>query len=64
MQAKLAGWTTERDTLASAVKTMFDSATFGDARLDEDSAKQFVDQARALLQKVRNCATDIPACTP
>jgi hypothetical protein len=62
LQAKLAGWTTERDALASAVKTMLDGATFGNERLDEGAAKEFVDQARALLQKVRTCATDVAGC--
>jgi hypothetical protein len=62
LQSKLAGWTTERDTLAGAVKTMLDGATFGDTRLGEGAAKQFVDQARALLQKVRTCATDVASC--
>ena len=62
LQAKLAGWTTERDALADAVKMMLDGSTFRDERVNEPTAKKLVDQARALLQKVRSCAADTAGC--
>jgi hypothetical protein len=62
LQAKLVGWTAERDAVAGSVKAMLDGVTFHDEHFDEHAARQLVDQASALLEKVRACAADVAGC--
>jgi hypothetical protein len=64
LQQLIAGWVARRDTLADAIKTLLTNATFGNDKISEGDAKRLVSDARALLQEVNACATNVAHCAP
>ena len=59
---KIVDWTTQRDGIAQEMKAMLDGAAFNDQVFDEVRGKQLINQAQALLEEVRDCATDPVSC--
>jgi hypothetical protein len=62
LEAKIAGWRTQRDSIAGQMKTLLEGAAFGGQSIDENQAKQLTSQGQALLEQVSDCVGDIPGC--
>jgi hypothetical protein len=62
LEAKIAAWTTERDTLSAQTKQMLDGAEFGGLAIDEQAAKSIISAGQALLDRASTCAATPAAC--
>jgi len=62
LEQKISGWTVQRDTIASQMKSMLDGATFNGNVFNEPQAKHLISQAQALLSEVKSCADDTVTC--
>jgi hypothetical protein len=59
LEAKIAAWRSQRDSLAGRIRTILDSAL---ERINEEQAEDLIEQTQALLDQVSDCATDLPEC--
>lgn len=55
-------WTSERDGLASQIKTMLEGAEFNEQPLDEKLAKDVIAEAQALLDQSNACTSNLAKC--
>jgi hypothetical protein len=62
LETMIANWGAQRDGLARQMGAMLDGAAFNGQTIDEGQARQLISQGWALLDDVRSCAADIPAC--
>jgi hypothetical protein len=62
LETMIATWGAERDTLAGQMRAMLDGSAFKGQAIDEGLARKLISQGRTLLDQVRSCAEDIPAC--
>jgi len=62
LEAKIAAWTAERDTLAAQAKQMLDGAEFSGLSINEQAAKAIIDQSQSLLDRASACAANPAAC--
>jgi hypothetical protein len=62
LEAKIANWHTERDSLASQMKSMLEGAAFSGQTINESQALQLISEGQALLNEVSACEANIPAC--
>jgi hypothetical protein len=62
LEAKIAKWRTERDSLANQMKSMLEGAAFGGQAIHEGQALQLIWQGQVLRFEVSACAANIPAC--
>jgi hypothetical protein len=62
LEGKIANWRVQRDSLANQMKAMLEGAAFSGETIDNIQAKQLISQGQALLNEVRACAGNIPAC--
>jgi hypothetical protein len=56
IESQISSLTTSRDALASQIRAALDSAAFGGDALNEQQAKSWIDQARALIAKAEALA--------
>jgi hypothetical protein len=61
LEAKIAAWRSQRDSLAGRIRTILDSA-LESKRINEEQAEDLIEQTQALLDQVSDCATDLPEC--
>jgi hypothetical protein len=62
LEAKIAAWTAERDTLCAQTKQMLEGAQFSGVPLNEQAAKAVIDQSQSLLDRASACAASPAAC--
>src|SRR5262249_16631839 len=62
LEAKIANWHMQRDSLASQMKAMLEGAAFSGETISNGQALQLISQGQALLNDVAACAGNIPAC--
>jgi hypothetical protein len=62
LEAKIAAWTAERDTLCAQTKQMLEGAEFSGVALNELAAKAVIDQSQSLLDRASACAASPAAC--
>jgi len=62
LEAKIAKWHMQRDSLASQMKAMLEAAAFSGETISNGQALQLISQGQALLNEVVACAGNIPAC--
>ncbi|HVO96144.1 MAG TPA: hypothetical protein VMT22_25030, partial [Terriglobales bacterium] len=62
LENKIAGFTAERDALATEMKSMLNDAAFNDEHFDEVVARQLTNLAEALLDDVKSCAANVVIC--
>jgi hypothetical protein len=62
LEARIANWHTERDSLANQMKSMLEGAAFSGQTINESQALQLISQGQALLNEVSACEANIPAC--
>jgi hypothetical protein len=55
LENKIASWTTQRDALASQIKTILEGAEFGGLAINEQQAKQLISAGQALLNQASAC---------
>jgi hypothetical protein len=60
LESRLASFTQQRNTLATRMIGLLEAAAFRGQAIDEQQAKQLIDQANALLQAVSRCASGAP----
>jgi len=56
LTAQIASWTSQRDGLASEMKSMLNAAAFENVAIDHRSASFLIDQANDLLKDVERAA--------
>src|SRR5581483_11987385 len=61
LENRLATFTQQRNALATRMIGMLEAAAFRGQAIDEQQAKQIIDQANALLDAVSRCASGAPA---
>jgi len=59
LENQIEAWTERRDSLASQMKSMIESAEFQNAKLDHNQAKQLIDDATELVQEAQNVASTL-----
>ena len=62
LEAKIAAWTAERDTLCAQTKQMLEGAEFSGVPINEQAAKAVIDQSQSLLDRASACAANPAAC--
>jgi hypothetical protein len=62
LEAKIAAWTAERDTLCAQTKQMLEGAEFSGVALNELAAKAVIDQSQSLLDRASACAASPAGC--
>ena len=62
LEAKIANWHVQRDSLASQMKAMLEGAAFSGETISNGQALQLISQGQALLNEIVACAGNIPAC--
>ena len=62
LEAKIAAWTRERDTIASEIKDLLGGAQFGGLSINEQQAKALIDRGQSLVDVASACASDPSAC--
>ena len=62
LENKIATITAQRDAIAAEMRAMLDGAAFKDEVFDEVTARQLINQAEALLEKVSRCAANVAHC--
>src|SRR5262249_7176422 len=60
LEAMIAQWTANRDTLATQIKAMLAAAAFSGQPINEQQAKSLIDQAQALIDQVQTFAAALP----
>ncbi len=56
LEARIAGWTDERDALAAQIRTMLNASEFNGAAINEQRAKSLTAQSDALVKEVVTAA--------
>ena len=62
LEAKIAAWTAERDTLSAQTKQMLEGAEFSGVSINEQAAKTIIDRSQSLLDRASACAANPAAC--
>jgi hypothetical protein len=57
IESKIANLTFRRDALAGTIRSALDAAEFGNSRIDEDQARDWIQQAQHLLDEAHTLAT-------
>ena len=62
LENQIASWTPERDGLTAQIKSMLEGAEFNGEHINEQQAKQIIDEGQALLNQASVCASDPGDC--
>jgi hypothetical protein len=62
LEAKIASWASQRDALASQMKSMLEGAEFGGLSINEQQAKQLISASQTLLDQASACAANPASC--
>jgi hypothetical protein len=62
LEAKIAAWTSQRDSLAGQIKSMLEGAEFDGKAIDEQQAKHIISDAEDLLGRASMCASNPATC--
>lgn len=62
LEAKIAGWRTQRDSLANQMKAILEGAAFGGQSVNDFQVLSLAWQGLGLLDKVHDCARNIQVC--
>jgi len=62
LEAKIASWTSQRDALASQIKSILEGAEFSGLSINEQQAKQLISDSQTLLDQASGCAANPTSC--
>jgi len=63
LESKIAAWTSQRDSLATQIKSLLEGAEFGGLFINEQQAKEIISDAQSLLDRASSCASNPAACS-
>ena len=61
LENKIASWHAQRDSLVSQMRAILEAA-LNKSLINEDQAKELIEQGQALLNQVNGCAADVVPC--
>jgi hypothetical protein len=62
LEAKIAAWTSERDTLAGEIKAILEGAEFDGQAINQQQANHIISDAEDLLGRASKCASNPANC--
>ncbi len=62
LEAQIGLWTAQRDSLTAQIQSMLDGAEFRGQAIDEQEAKELINQGEALLGRASDCAANPGKC--
>jgi hypothetical protein len=62
LEGKIANWQARRDDIADKMRGLLGDAAFREASIDEQEAKQLINEAEELLSEVSSCAANVSTC--